>query len=371
MSLEQQIQDASKQIATDSYSMSVGEFISLYKDGEVDIHPDFQRFFRWTDFQKSRFIESLLLGLPVPPLFVAQNEGSKWDLVDGLQRVSTILQLVGELQRRDGTTEQPLTLLATRYIPQLKGKVWNAPPDQPEKELPSEVKLRIRRARLDIKIVLSKSDPDSKFELFDRLNTGGSVATEQEVRNCMLLMANRDFFEQFQQLDALQDFKNCMPLTEKQLSEQYDMELIARFIVLRNMDVAALSQMDDLHSVLTDGMLARAKSNTFDWTHERKIFSQTFNALSALKGEDVFRRFDINRNRNFGPFLLAAFEIFALGYAHNLEIGRVPATAEALAERYNHVWAAHGDRITSTGRRASSRLAETVALGREHLVAQQ
>lgn len=370
MSLEQQILDASKQISTDSYSMSVGEFISLYKDGEVDIHPDFQRFFRWTDFQKSRFIESLLLGLPVPPLFVAQNEGSKWDLVDGLQRVSTILQLVGELQKRDGTIEEPLTLLATRYIPQLQGKVWNAPADAPETELPSEVKLRIRRARLDIKIVLSKSDPDSKFELFDRLNTGGSVATEQEVRNCMLLMANRDFFEQFQQLDSIQEFKNCMPLTEKQLSEQYDLELIARFIVLRNMDVAALAKMDDLHSVLTDGMLAWAKSNAFDWAHEREIFNQTFAALSALKGEDVFRRFDGARNRNIGPFLLAAFEIFALGYAHNLELGRAPPTVEALTERYRHIWATYGDRITSTGRRASSRLAETVALGREHLAVQ-
>lgn len=368
MSLEQEIQDASKQIATDSYSMSVGEFISLYKDGEVDIHPDFQRFFRWSDFQKSRFIESLLLGLPVPPLFVAQNEGSKWDLVDGLQRVSTILQLVGELQKRDGTVETPLALLATRYLPQLEGKVWNASADQPEKELPAEVKLRIRRARLDIKIVLSKSDPDSKFELFDRLNTGGSVATEQEVRNCMLLMANRDFFEQFQKLEEFPEFKACTPLTEKQLSEQYDLELIARFMVLRNMEIHALAQKRDLHSVLTDGMLALVKSTTFNWERELEIFRGTFSALQVLKSEDVFRRFDPNQNRNLGPFLLAAFEIFALGYAYNLELGRAP-TADLLAERYVHIWTTYGDRISSTGRRASTRLAETVALGREHLAA--
>ena len=58
MDLEKQILQKSKEISTDAYAMSVGEMISLYKDGEIDIHPEFQRFFRWTPSQKSRLIES-------------------------------------------------------------------------------------------------------------------------------------------------------------------------------------------------------------------------------------------------------------------------------------------------------------------------
>lgn len=367
MNLDQQVLEASRQISTDSYSMSVGEFISMYKEGEVEIHPDFQRFFRWSDFQKSRFIESLLLGLPVPPLFVAQNADSTWDLVDGLQRTSTILQLVGELKDREGKLQAPLTLTATRYLPELKDKVWVSP-DKPHNELSAEVKLRIRRARLDVKIVLSKSDPENKFELFDRLNTGGSVATEQEVRNCMLIMANRDFFTRLNSLSSLPAFKQTLTLTEKQVSEQYDLELIVRFMVLRHMDQAELAKIDDLHSVLTNKILAFAKDPNFDWTHEEAIFKQTFEVLVELGGEDVFRRWDAAKKRNVGPFLLAAFEIFALGYANNLEKAKVPATTKDLRTKYELVWKDKGTGISSTGKRASSRLAETVGLGRQYLV---
>ncbi|WP_162885997.1 DUF262 domain-containing protein, partial [Pseudomonas syringae] len=95
--LEKQINDARRTISTDGYPMSIGELTSLYKDGELIIRPEFQRFFRWSESQKSTLIESILLGIPIPSIFVAQTESGKWELIDGLQRVSTILQVQGEL----------------------------------------------------------------------------------------------------------------------------------------------------------------------------------------------------------------------------------------------------------------------------------
>ncbi|MEL6333394.1 MAG: DUF262 domain-containing protein, partial [Cyanobacteria bacterium J06626_26] len=77
MSLETEISQYAAKVSTDSYSMSVGELISMYRDGELNIHPEFQRFFRWKVEQKSRFLESLLLGIPVPPVFVSEQAGSK------------------------------------------------------------------------------------------------------------------------------------------------------------------------------------------------------------------------------------------------------------------------------------------------------
>lgn len=74
MSLQAEIDQVRQEIKTDSYSMSIGELISLYQDGEIDIHPDFQRFFRWSNHQKSTFIESILLGIPIPPIFVSQRD---------------------------------------------------------------------------------------------------------------------------------------------------------------------------------------------------------------------------------------------------------------------------------------------------------
>jgi hypothetical protein len=110
MDLETQILQRSKEISTDAYAMSVGEMISLYKEGELDIHPEFQRFFRWTPGQKSRFVESLLLGIPFPSLFVSQNPHGTWDVIDGLQRLSTILQLTGDLRDVNGEPVAPLVL---------------------------------------------------------------------------------------------------------------------------------------------------------------------------------------------------------------------------------------------------------------------
>lgn len=72
--LSDKIKELKKEIVSDSYSMSIGELISLYSDEELDIHPRFQRLFRWSPYQKTRFIESILLNIPIPPIFVSQNE---------------------------------------------------------------------------------------------------------------------------------------------------------------------------------------------------------------------------------------------------------------------------------------------------------
>jgi hypothetical protein len=127
--------------------MSVGELMNMYRDGEIDIHPEFQRFYRWTDTQKSRLIESLLLGIPIPSIFVAQRPDGVWDVVDGLQRLSTIFQFAGILKDRQNEPLEPLVLKATKYLPSLEGKRW----EDEENILDSEQRMLIKRAKIDVK----------------------------------------------------------------------------------------------------------------------------------------------------------------------------------------------------------------------------
>ncbi|MEN3942148.1 DUF262 domain-containing protein [Prosthecobacter sp. SYSU 5D2] len=122
--LDEQIALRSQEISTDAYAMSVGEVLSLYRDGELNLHPEFQRFFRWSEEQKSRLIESVLLGIPIPPIFVSQDSDGRWDVIDGLQRLSTIFELTGDLLDEEGKRKPPLPLLGTKYLPDLKGKTW-------------------------------------------------------------------------------------------------------------------------------------------------------------------------------------------------------------------------------------------------------
>ena len=72
--LEREISSARKEIVADGYDMSIGEVMNLYRDKELIIDPEFQRYFRWETPQKTRFIESLLLGIPIPPIFVFQTK---------------------------------------------------------------------------------------------------------------------------------------------------------------------------------------------------------------------------------------------------------------------------------------------------------
>jgi len=93
--LAKEVSIAQAQVKPDGYEMSLGELISIYERGEILIRPDYQRLFRWSQEQKSRLIESILIGIPIPPLFVFQDDSGKWELVDGLQRVSTICEFRG------------------------------------------------------------------------------------------------------------------------------------------------------------------------------------------------------------------------------------------------------------------------------------
>src|SRR5687768_9763163 len=116
MALDQEINQRAKEIHTDGYPMSIGELASLYRDSELDIHPEFQRIFRWSILQKSKLIESILLGIPIPSIFVSQREDGVWDVVDGLQRLSTIFEFMGILKDENGQIIPPNKLVGTEYL---------------------------------------------------------------------------------------------------------------------------------------------------------------------------------------------------------------------------------------------------------------
>jgi len=148
MPLEDQIASRAKEIHTDGYPMSIGEVLSLYNDGDMDIHPEFQRIFRWDDDQKSRLIESLLLRIPIPPIFVSQRLDGVWDIIDGVQRLSTIFEFIGVYRDEGNKLIEPSTLRATEYLPDLDGYRWEQ--DGPTGKVFTDALRRdIKRAKLE------------------------------------------------------------------------------------------------------------------------------------------------------------------------------------------------------------------------------
>ncbi len=229
MGLSEEIKNYSKEVHTTEMKMSIGEIINLYRDDEIIIRPEFQRLFKWDIYQKSRFIESILIGIPIPSIFVQQNEEGLWEIIDGLQRISTILQFVGELDER-----RPEALVKTKFLPSLDGMYFKKFDDINEswdenKIFPKDVQLVFKRVPLNIVIIKRESDPTTKYELFDRLNSGGTSLTEQEIRNAVFLIEKPFAVEFIHKLAEDDDFINSVALSEKDISNAYNEEIVLRF----------------------------------------------------------------------------------------------------------------------------------------------
>lgn len=364
MSLIRQIEDHSQNVQTQSYSMSVSEFISMYKDGELELHPEFQRFFRWTTEQKSRLIESLILGIPVPPVFVAERPNGKWDVIDGLQRLSTILELTGELTDDEGRTIEPLRLTRTHYLPDLEARLWNGKDE--DSALPDVAKIRLKRARLDVNIVRSGSDEEVKYEVFQRLNTGGATATDQEVRNCLLVMANKEYFRWVKSLSEQEHFRDTLSLTDRAIEEAFDMELVSRYLVFTRKKIDDLQRIDELGSYLNHESVTQANNKKFARQTIAKTFTRVFSFLSDAVGSDAFRRYDGRKKRYVGPMLVSLYEVVAVGLGFHLEnAGDLPDRAE-FRKKHKLLWNELGALpFVGSGVRASTRVPETVRFGRK------
>lgn len=366
MALKEEIEARRANIHTDGYPMSIGEIISMYRDGEIDIHPEFQRFFRWSPVQKSKLIESILLGIPIPSIFVSQRKDGVWDVVDGLQRLSTIFETIGELRSEKGDTVPKLVLSATKYLPSLENKVWSDDESDPN-SLGRDLQLIVKRAKIDIKIVLRESDDSSKYELFQRLNTGGSVLSDQELRNCVVIMVNRDFFKWMKTLGDDDSFRKCIALTDRQTDEQYHLELLTRFLVFRRFPADEMTRaLKDLGTFLNDRIMEIALSASFDKSNEEAAFRFTFGHLASALGANAFHRFDSAKGKFVGSFLISAFEVLAMGLGYNFEA--YTGAPDRLEQKAKRLWKNNEflDGIGS-GVTASSRMPVTIPLGRKLL----
>ncbi|HDZ8855705.1 TPA: DUF262 domain-containing protein [Aeromonas dhakensis] len=305
MTLTEQIDSKRREIFTDAYPMSIGELSNLYRDGEIYINPEFQRFYRWTESQKIKLIESIMLGIPLPSIFVAQRNDGIWELVDGLQRLSTIFSFMGILKGADGELLPALRLKATDDIPGFDGIEWGH--DSFDKSL----QMGFKREKIDVKIIKKESDINTKFELFQRLNTGGSNLSDQEVRNCLMLMINSDLFALISELSLNENFVDSVSMNERLKEQRFDMELVSRFIVQNIVYADSLGSIDDVNEFLTSGMKLLAEGNGFDLNVINQYFIKTFEYINSALADNAFKKWDGSRYK--GAFSIAIYEIITSG----------------------------------------------------------
>jgi len=362
MGLDAEIAAARKEISTDGYDMSAGELVNLYKEGELRIAPAYQRLFRWDITRKTRLVESILLGLPLPPIFVFQLEEGVWELIDGLQRISTVMEFVGVLKDAAGEPVPPLRLEGTQFLPSLADKCWEASAEGANDGIGTTQQIQFKRARMRVEILKKESDVQAKYELFQRLNTGGLNLSEQEVRNSVAIMIDPDFQDWLLGLAESAAFTTTTSQTEAAKERQTHVELALRFLAFRNVPYQAGL---DVHEYL-DGVVVKLAPNVgLNRDEEGDVFRRTFEILNQALGSNAFKRWD--GNTFTGKFLISVFEVVALGVSKNLvalECMERNARNRFLVEKCQALWANPTFlQYSGGGVRGTTRLANLLPLG--------
>lgn len=358
--LEDILDTARKDVKTDSYPMSIGELVGMYEKGEIILRPEYQRYFRWTHEQKSKLIESILIGLPLPSFFMAQDEKGNWEVVDGMQRLSTILDFMGMLNIKN--TQHPnytrFKELSDElfYLKEFNGKGWE--------DFSRRIQLDFKRTKIQITILMRETNPDAKFELFQRLNSGGTSISGQELRNAILAGENPAILTWFEELASDQNFSKTIGLPEKAMSARYDMELVLRFMVFLSEYSSDLKKFNSVDVFLTHVLrkfIEDSKTNQLDLEAKKLLFQKTFKKIADVGGDSVLKYRTAPKT---GSFSISFFEAVALGIAQNID--NLPED-EILLEKINSI----GNEVeyqnaSGTGINVKSRIPKLSALGKHY-----
>ena len=365
MSLDQEIEKAQRLVRTDSIQMSIGELATMYENAELIINPEFQRLFRWELAQKARLIESILLGIPVPSIFVFEKDDGTWELIDGLQRLSSVFEFMGILLDPD-TRQQvvPSSMVATRYLRSLNNTVWQKhkaiidPPFDEQIELDKKFQLSIRRSRLNVQILKRPSDSHTKFELFQRLNAGGTQANAQELRNSIVVMTDPSFNKIMGDLARNSSFKSMLGLNESQTVKKKDSEYVSRFLVYTYVPYDGTL---DIEAYIDDGLMRVIKE--VDRGRIARDFIGTFDLLMGSLGKNALKRF--HEGKFSGRVGYTTFELIAIGIARNFDkISNSANPKQYVKDRFEAIWlAGHPDKLNYAGMRGTTRISKTLPFG--------
>ena len=299
--LTEQLEREKRTVSFDAYDITIRQLIDMVSNHEIEIAPEYQRHFVWGVERESELIESILLGIPIPSLFMATNNDGTWEVVDGVQRLSTLLHFSGDpslLKIIDRPL--PLKLSGLNKLTSLN--------DCTLADLPRSVQLNFSLRPLRITTLNDKSDLDVRYELFERLNTGGVSLHPQEIRNCIF---RGNIRMQLKDLSTQEDFRKVVNLKKNEQEDALYEECVLRFF-------AVLDNYQGFEHSVTKFLSDFAKNNNKKGVaqSELDIFAGTMKFLSNELP------FGISRSRKTTPLVL--YEAVSVGVALLLKDGKAP-----------------------------------------------
>lgn len=249
--------------------LSLQSISDMVDKGAIDISPKYQRRERWTLEKESELIESFLLNIPVPPIYLAEDEYGIYSVIDGKQRVTAIHKFLNEKFKLSGLQK----------FKELEGASF--------KELPNSLSNALRiRPYLRVVTLLRQSDPDLKHEVFLRLNKAGVALNSQEIRNVAFRGAFNDMLFELSQLEFLvAQLKSSK--ASKVYREMIDIQYVLRFFTVRDSWTNFPGNMD----IAMDRFMAKHyKDSNANVAKHSKDFTLALDFCEKIWGPDSFMK---------------------------------------------------------------------------------
>lgn len=297
-----QLETQRRQVDFDTYDVTVDELLRRVSKGRIDIAPVYQRQFRWTADRQSRLVESVLLGIPVPPLFMATNTnagvGSSWEVVDGLQRLLSLVNFAGDQDARDaaGLTAHSLKLKDMEKLTDFEGLSFE--------DLPPDIREGMEDRPLKVIVLNDKSDLQVRFDLFERLNTGGIVLSPHEIRQSVY---RGEFINTLSKLSETDRFKKFVVLPDSRWKDGTPQDFVLRFFAFRKKYKEFQHSVQDFLNDFALNMLGAGLSKS-----DEDEFYKTFSFLNEAFPDGLKTR--------KGATPVNLFEAVTVGAALALEI---------------------------------------------------
>lgn len=276
-----------EQIRIHTKHYSLRQVVDMIGEGDIDLAPDFQRQYVWKARQRSGLIESLLLGIPLPSFYFNEDDTGRLQVVDGVQRLTTIFRYV---------TDPAVTLGEVTYLHDLEGQGFD--------DLATLFRRRLSSAQFVAHVIDPQTPYRVKFDIFRRINTGGTPLSSQEIRHCMSKLRSRAFLK-----DLVND-KSFVTATGGALRNHprmADREVALRFIAFRVFDSDDYVQHGSFDEFL--GFVTKRLDDSAgdDLDKLRREFVNGMNNGYAVFGENAFRKWPWDATRK-SPINRALFE---------------------------------------------------------------
>ncbi|WP_446215527.1 DUF262 domain-containing protein [Micromonospora sp. IBHARD004] len=279
---------------------TVDLLLSRVRTRRVDLQPDFQRQAGiWRAQAKSRLIESLLLRIPLPTFYAAEADDEVWAMVDGIQRLTTIVEFV----EPEAIGVEPLRLRNLEYLGQEYDQATFA-------DLPARLQTRLRETELIVHLIRRGTPEEVKFNIFARINTGGLPLSRQELRHALIPGEGRAILKEWADSEA---FKSATGYGVRS-DRMADREMILRFLAFRLTDPSSYTD-DDFDLFLRTSMRALNKLPKAAVSELWEQFDKALHGAYEIFGDYAFRKVERKGGSRRLPINKALFEAVSVNLA--------------------------------------------------------